>query len=60
MSTVDDDGVHAGKLTAAVKGPTRNIPVHVDDLKNGRPTLRFTPEEEGEQGILDILLECEF
>ncbi|PVD18513.1 hypothetical protein C0Q70_21062 [Pomacea canaliculata] len=46
-----------GKLTAAVKGPTRNIPVHVDDLKNGRPTLRFTPEEEGELGILDILLE---
>ena len=37
-----------GKLTAAVRGPTRAIPTQVDDQRDGRPILHFTPEEEGE------------
>ena len=36
-------------MTAAVRGPRRNIPVQVDDKKNGKPTLIFTPEEEGKE-----------
>ena len=36
-------------MTAAVRGPSRQIPVTVEDRKNGKPTLHFIPEEEGER-----------
>ncbi|XP_076453914.1 filamin-A-like [Babylonia areolata] len=40
-----------GKLTGQVRGPTRDIPVRVEDRKDGRPTMFFTPEEEGDHRI---------
>lgn len=40
-----------GRLTATVRGPKRSIPTSVDDKKDGRPVLRFTPEEEGKHYI---------
>ncbi|KAK7090869.1 filamin-C-like isoform X2 [Littorina saxatilis] len=42
-----------GTMTARVRGPTRQIPVAVDDRKNGKPTLSFTPEEEGKH-LIDV------
>ncbi|KAL8593937.1 hypothetical protein ACOMHN_021789 [Nucella lapillus] len=40
-----------GALGVGVKGPTHSIPTHVDDRYSARPTLHFTPEEEGKHLI---------
>ncbi|KAL8625534.1 hypothetical protein ACOMHN_014623 [Nucella lapillus] len=40
-----------GKLTGEVRGPTRRVPVGVEDRKDGKPSLFFTPEEEGKHAI---------
>lgn len=37
----------SGVLTAAVRGPSRPIPVNVRDRGDGKPKVHFTPEEEG-------------
>ena len=43
---------HAGQLTASVRGPTKQIPVALDDVVPGKPSIIFTPQEEGELKLL--------
>lgn len=39
-----------------MRGPTKSIPVNVEDRKNGKPTVHFTPEEEGKQMLNKFLI----
>ncbi|XP_076435753.1 filamin-A-like [Babylonia areolata] len=53
MMTFDTAHTGPGKLSATVKGPTKHVPVAVDDRVAGQPSVLFTPQEEGKH-LIDV------